>query len=127
MEHLTETEDNALTELIQKMTAGSGLAEYSLKEFMRTNEATMRFIFQKGIALGKSESLAAYSGEGIRQWISVGERLPIQEDADEAGNVLIYRECNDSQKLMAKSIHKWNMVKHCDKNTLWQKLPEPPK
>jgi hypothetical protein len=58
----------------------------------------------------------------------VEEKLPIEEDADENGKVLIWREMNPDQKAMEKSIMDWSMLKYCDKKTThWQPLPLPPK
>jgi hypothetical protein len=60
-------------------------------------------------------------------WVRVGERLPTKEDADENGKVLLYRNMNDSQKSLSKSIHDYFMVKNCDKDSFWRPLPSPPK
>jgi hypothetical protein len=60
-------------------------------------------------------------------WVRVGERLPTEEDADENGKVLLYRDMNDSQKSLSKSIHDYFMVKNCDKDSFWRPLPSPPK
>ena len=38
------------------------------------------------------------------EWISVKDRLPTIQDADENGKVLVYRIVNDSQKSLSKSI-----------------------
>jgi len=59
-------------------------------------------------------------------WISVKERLPKQEDADENGKVLLYRETNPDQSTMSKSIYDWKMVRYCDNETYWMPLPKPP-
>ena len=61
-----------------------------------------------------------------RDWISVDERLPNAFDSDENGKVLIFRNNNDSQSTMPKSIHPFEMVKHCDKDTFWMPLPKNP-
>jgi hypothetical protein len=60
-------------------------------------------------------------------WVRVGDRLPTEEDADENGKVLLYRDMNDSQKSLSKSIHDYFMVKNCDKDSFWRPLPSPPK
>lgn len=61
-----------------------------------------------------------------REWISVKDRLPNAFDSDENGKVLIFRNNNDSQSTMPKSIHPFQMVKHCDKDTFWMPLPKNP-
>lgn len=68
----------------------------------------------------------ARADERDNKWISVEERLPTEEDADENGKVLLYRDMNTEQKAQAKSIHDWFMVKHCDKSSKWQPLPAAP-
>ncbi len=60
-------------------------------------------------------------------WISVEDRLPTEKDADENGKVLVWREMNEGQAGLTKSILDWNMVKYCDKGSFWQPLPTPPK
>ena len=64
--------------------------------------------------------------EDQEQWVDVNERLPEQEDSDENGNVLIYRETNSGQKALSKSIYPWHMVRYCDNKTFWRPLPQPP-
>jgi hypothetical protein len=59
-------------------------------------------------------------------WISVKERLPKLEDADENGKVLLYRKLNEDQKSLSVSIHDWSMVKHCDEFAFWMNLPPKP-
>lgn len=59
-------------------------------------------------------------------WVSVEDGLPTEKDADENGKVLIYRNMNEGQKSMSKTIFDWWMVKNCDKTTMWQPLPAPP-
>ena len=61
------------------------------------------------------------------EWISVEERLPTVDDADENGKVLVYRTVNESQKSIAKSIYDWNFAKYLDKGSYWMPLPSPPK
>lgn len=61
------------------------------------------------------------------QWVSVKERLPTIHDADENGKVLVYRNVNDSQKSLSKSIYDWHFTKHLDDDSYWMRLPEPPK
>ncbi len=61
------------------------------------------------------------------EWISVEDRLPTENDADENGKVLIWREMNEGQKPLSKSIFDWFMVKNCDKSSYWKPLPKPPK
>lgn len=61
------------------------------------------------------------------EWISVEDRLPTEKDADENGKVLIWREVNDGQKSLSKSIFDWWMVIKCDKSSYWKPLPQPPK
>jgi hypothetical protein len=56
-------------------------------------------------------------------WISVEDRLPTREEYGE--KVLIYREMNDSQKLLAYSVHDTSMIKYCDKDTFWKPLTPP--
>lgn len=70
--------------------------------------------------------LPVEQGQKADGWISVRDRLPTESDADENGKVLIYRTLNDHQKPLSKSIHDWNMVKHCEDDTLWQSLPALP-
>lgn len=60
------------------------------------------------------------------EWISVKDRLPTIDDADENGKVLVYRTVNDSQKSISKSIYDWNFTKHLDKDAYWMPLPNPP-
>lgn len=72
-----------------------------------------------------------YTEEQVREkmygkWVSVGDRLPTKEDADENGNVLIWRETNYGQKSLSKSIYDYSMVKHLDKTAYWTTLPNPP-
>jgi hypothetical protein len=60
------------------------------------------------------------------EWINVNDRLPTVEN--DGVKVLIHRIVNDSQSLIAISIHDTLMVKHCNPNeTHWMPLPEPPK
>lgn len=60
------------------------------------------------------------------RWIPVSERLPTEQDGDENGKVLIYRKTNEGQKGMSKTIYDVFMMKHCDANTFWTKLPPTP-
>ena len=61
-------------------------------------------------------------------WVSLLDQIPTEQDGDENGKVLIYRNMNDSQKPLEKSIHDWYMVKNCDPTeTFWQPLPPKPK
>jgi hypothetical protein len=57
------------------------------------------------------------------EWVSVEDRLPTLEEHGE--KVLIHRLMNDSQKLLAYSIHDTLMVKYCDKDTYWKPLTPP--
>ncbi len=59
-------------------------------------------------------------------WISVKDRLPEREDADENGKVLVWREMNEGQSGLSKSIYDYDMVRLMDKNSFWQPLPPPP-
>jgi len=73
----------------------------------------------------------AYRGEfdtpNLHGWIPVSKRLPTTEDADEFGNVLILRETTEHQIETCKSIIKWDMLRHCNKETtMWQPLPKLP-
>lgn len=61
------------------------------------------------------------------KWISVKDRLPTIDDADENGKVLVYRFNNSSQSSMNKSIYDWKMCKHLDESSFWIRLPKPPK
>lgn len=61
------------------------------------------------------------------KWISVKERMPNIDDADENGKVLVYRFNNPSQSALNKSIHDWNMCKYLDISCYWMPLPGPPK
>lgn len=61
------------------------------------------------------------------EWISVKERLPYMSSADENGKVLVWREMNESQKAMSKSIYDWHMVRFLDDSAYWMPLPPPPK
>lgn len=60
------------------------------------------------------------------QWISVEDRLPTKEDADENGKILVWREVESTQALMSKSIYDYTMAKYLDKSSFWQPLPNPP-
>jgi len=62
----------------------------------------------------------------VSEWVSVEDRLPTETDADENGKVLIWREMNDGQKSLSKSIFDYWMVKNCDSSTFWMPLPTPP-
>ena len=73
-------------------------------------------------AISKTET-----AETQTNWISVEDRLPTEKDADENGKVLVWREMNEGQAGLTKSILDWNMVKYCDKGSFWQPLPTPPK
>ena len=64
--------------------------------------------------------------EKMMEWISVKEKLPTREDADEYGTVLIYRETNSDQMGMSKTIYDYAMVKYCDEQTYWMKLQDKP-
>jgi hypothetical protein len=57
------------------------------------------------------------------EWVSVEDRLPTLEEHGE--KVLIHRLMNDSQKLLAYSVHDTKMVKYCDKDTFWKPLTPP--
>jgi hypothetical protein len=57
------------------------------------------------------------------EWVSVEDRLPTLEENGE--KVLIHRLMNDSQKLLAYSVHDTKMVKYCDKDTFWKTLTPP--
>jgi len=59
-------------------------------------------------------------------WVSVEDRLPTEKDADENGKVLVWRNTNEGQKGLSKSIFDYFMVKNCDTDTFWQPLPPPP-
>ena len=61
------------------------------------------------------------------EWISVEDRLPTKEDADENGKVLVWREVESTQTLMSKSIYDYMMCKHLDKTSFWMPLPQRPK
>jgi hypothetical protein len=58
------------------------------------------------------------------KWISVGEMLPNKETDGE--KVLLYREMNESQKLMSISVMDTFLVKHCEPSSFWMPLPKPP-
>jgi len=61
-------------------------------------------------------------------WVSMLDQMPTEQDGDENGKVLLYRNMNDNQKPLEKSIHDWCMVKNCDPTeTFWQPLPPKPK
>lgn len=60
------------------------------------------------------------------QWVSVKDRLPTIDDADENGKVLVYRIVNDSQKSLSKSIYVWHLTKYLDDDSYWMPLPKPP-
>lgn len=61
------------------------------------------------------------------KWIKCSERLPELSDADENGKILLFRVTNNDQKSISKTVHDWNMVKHCDReNTFWMPLPQMP-
>ncbi len=61
-------------------------------------------------------------------WVSMLDQMPTEQDGDENGKVLLYRNMNDNQKPLEKSIHDWYMVKNCDPTeTFWQPLPPKPK
>lgn len=57
------------------------------------------------------------------EWISVEDRLPEGDDADENGKVLIFRKTNENQKALEKSVMDFKMVKYCDEDTYWTTLP----
>lgn len=61
------------------------------------------------------------------KWISVKDRLPTKDDADENGKVLVYRFNNTSQVSLNKSIYDWKMCKYLHESSFWMPLPEPPK
>ena len=93
------------------------------------------WMFHKGV--GSGEPLAQWLNkfatlhaqrlaEKMVEWVSVKEKLPTQEDADENGKVLIYRETNSDQMGMSKTIYDYAMVKYCDEQTYWMKLPDKP-
>jgi hypothetical protein len=95
-------------------------------EQMAEQEYTYNDTVYKAVTL--RERAAYIKGWNADKWISVEEKLPIEEDADENGKVLIWREMNPDQKAMEKSIMDWSMLKYCDKKTThWQPLPLPPK
>ena len=56
------------------------------------------------------------------KWISVKDRLPTMDDADEAGVVLVYTENNE--QLIIDTGYVWRFR---DFITHWMPLPEPPK
>jgi len=63
-----------------------------------------------------------------RVWIKCADALPTENDADEMGKVLLFRTTNDTQLSISKTIHDWNMVRHCDPDeTYWMPLPKNPK
>ena len=89
------------------------------------------WVDENGDSLGQCEWLrlspAPPSGEDAgKGWISVEDRLPTEKDADENGKVLVYRNTNEGQKGLSKSIFDYFMVKNCDSDTVWQPLPPKP-
>jgi len=62
----------------------------------------------------------------VSEWVKVEDGLPTEKDADENGKVLVWREMNDSQKSLSKSVFDYWMVKNCDSSTFWMPLPTPP-
>lgn len=68
-----------------------------------------------------------FSVDSIVMWRSVEDELPTEVDADENGKVLVWREVNESQKSLEKSIYDWSMVKHLSKGSKWITLPKLPK
>ncbi len=71
----------------------------------------------------ESEAIALLEKQS--EWVSVKDRLPTIEEQGE--KVLIYREMNESQKLLSYSVHDTSMVKYCDKDTHWKPLTPPNK
>jgi len=62
-----------------------------------------------------------------QEWIKLSDRLPTEEDGDEYGNVLVFRETNENQKNMSKSIINWKMLQYSEKETTyWKHLPDNP-
>ncbi len=89
------------------------------------------WVDENGDSLGQCEWLrlspVPLSGEDAgKGWISVEEKLPTEEDADENEKVLVYRNTNEGQKGLSKSIFDYFMVKNCDSDTMWQPLPPKP-
>lgn len=89
------------------------------------------WVDENGDSLGQCEWLrlspVPLSGEDAgKGWISVEEKLPTEKDADENEKVLVYRNTNEGQKGLSKSIFDYFMVKNCDSDTMWQPLPPKP-
>lgn len=70
--------------------------------------------------------LSAKASAPVSEWVKVEDGLPTEKDADENGKVLVWREMNDSQKSLSKSVFDYWMVKNCDSSTFWMPLPTPP-
>ena len=86
-----------------------------------------QWITEEGWKVIEWLSPAPPSGEDAgKGWISVEDRLPTEKDADENGKVLVYRNTNEGQKGLSKSIFDYFMVKNCDSDTVWQPLPPKP-
>lgn len=72
-------------------------------------------------------AMQEYATQEKQGWVKTSDRLPEKPDADENGKVLLYRLTTDNQTSSAKSIHDWNMVRHCDADTtFWMPLPQKP-
>jgi len=61
------------------------------------------------------------------KWVSVTEKLPTEQDADENGKVLVWRKMNKSQEVLSKSILDFSMVRFCEEDSFWMSLPTTPK
>ena len=99
------------------------------------DHTTEWWIFHNGVGSGEplTQWLSKFAtlhaqkiADKMVEWISVKDKLPTQEDADEYGKVLIYRETNSDQMGMSKTIYDYAMVKYCDEQTYWMKLPDKP-
>jgi len=64
--------------------------------------------------------------QAYQPWVSVSERLPDGDDADEKGLVLTYDKLENQEAFPWDKLEEWNATKD-NKITHWKPLPEPPK
>ena len=93
---------------------------------MSVREKLIQLLAPTSLEFEEAEYLADYlvkNGVTVQEWISVKDRLPTREDANETESILAI---NKDEKYVGRWV--WDIVARWPTEfTYWMPLPEPPK